>query len=211
MALNGSPISFRNGASGRGRHSVPRSLRSFCITGLISVLVGISVAAGQTSTLKDPLFGLSLPATMAQFERSDPALIARCGIGAAGSEQRSWVFAQTRAPDGEYLVLGGLARTSRGGMTGPWVQDWKGELVRVNGHGCVVIDPPREALMYPAAATVPLEQAVVDGLAADAVSRYSHAFGSRGRFIAELRRQGVYPEGMRLDALRSAIEASTLP
>jgi hypothetical protein len=152
-----------------------------------------------------------MPAGSAQFERTDPALIRRCGIGGAGSEQQSWVFAATRASDGEYFVLGGLARTRRGDVTGSWVQDWKGELVRVKGPDCVVIDPPREALMYPAAATVPLERAVVDGLAADAVVRFSQAFGSRARFIAELRRQSVYPEGARFAALRDAIEASTLP
>jgi hypothetical protein len=88
------------------------------------------------------------------------------------------------------------------------VQDWKGELIRVNGPDCVVIDPPREALMYPDSATVPLAMAVVNGLAADAVARFSRAFGSRARFIAELRRQNVYPKGPRLQALRSAIEAA---
>jgi hypothetical protein len=96
-------------------------------------------------------------------------------------------------------------------VAGPWLQDWKGELVRVNGHDCVVIDPPREALMYPAHATTPLTKEVVEGLAADAVVRFSSAFGSRQQFVAELRRQGVYPEGTRLRELRSAIEASTLP
>jgi hypothetical protein len=161
--------------------------------------------------LKDPLFGLSLPAGMTGFEPTHPNLLAECGIGAPGSEQRSWIFARTRARDGEYLALGGLARLQRAGMTNPWLQDWKGELVRVNGRDCVVIDPPREALMYPAHAAIPLEREVVEGLAADAVVRFSSAFGSRQRFVAELRRQGVYPEGARLRALRSAIEASTLP
>ncbi len=148
---------------------------------------------------------------MARFEPTDPALIARCGIGAAGSEQQSWVFATTHAPDGDYFVLGGLARTRRGGETGPWVRDSKGELVRANSHDCVVIDPPREALMHPGAATVPLGPAVVDGLAADAVARYSRAFGSREQFIAALRRQNVYPRAARLNPLRGAIETSTLP
>jgi hypothetical protein len=148
---------------------------------------------------------------MLGFDRTDPGLIARCGIGGAGSEQRSWIFARMPAPDGEYLVLGGLARTRRGNMAGPWIQDWKGELVRVNGADCTVIDPPREALMYPAAASIPLEKAVVDGLAADAVSRFSRAFGSRGRFVAELQRQGVYPHDARLEALRNAINEPTPP
>jgi hypothetical protein len=145
------------------------------------------------------------------FEPTDPALVSRCGIGGTGSEQRSWVFAAVQAADGEYLVLGGLARTRRGDVIGPWIQDWKGELIRVNGRDCVVIDPPREALMYPAAASVPLGKDVVDGLAADAVSRFSHAFGSRRTFIAELQRQSAYPEDMRLEALRRAIENSPLP
>jgi hypothetical protein len=190
---------------------VPKSLPSLFIAGLCSFFVGITVAFGQTPAVRDPLFGLSLPAASLLFERTDPALVAECGIGGAGSEQESWIFAATRTPDGEYLVLGGIARTRRDGTLGPWVQNWRGELVRLIGHNCVVIDPPREALMYPAVATIPLEKAVVEGLAADAVVRFSHVFGSRKQFIAALRRQNAYPDDPRLEALRSAIEASTLP
>jgi hypothetical protein len=157
------------------------------------------------------LFGLSLPETGLLFERTSPALVAECRIGGKGSEQKSWIFASTRTPSGEYLALGGLARTRRDGTAGPWVQNWRGELVRLTALGCVVIDPPREALMYPTAATIPLERAVVEGLAADAVARFSHVFGSRGQFIAALRQQNVYPDDPRLEVLRSAIEASPLP
>jgi hypothetical protein len=36
-------------------------------------------------------------------------------------------------------------------------------------------------------------------------------FGSREQFIAALQRQNAYPDDPRMEALRSAIEASTLP
>ncbi len=190
---------------------MPRGLLSCCIAGLFSLWASIAVASGPTSTIRDPLFGLSLNPDMGVLERTDPGLISRCGIGGAGSEQRSWVFAATSASDGEYLILGGLARTLHGSAAGPWIQDWQGELVRVNEHDCTVIDPPREALMYPTAASIPLTKAVIDGLAANAVYRLSSAFGSRERFVTELRQQGVYPEHAQLKPLRDAIETSTLP
>ena len=211
MAPSGSLILSRNGASGLAHRFAPRSLPSLFIAGLFSFFLVITVAICQNLAVKDPLFGLSLPETGLLFERADPALIAECGIGGAGSEQKSWIFASTRTPSGEYLVLGGLARTRRGGTTGPWVQNWRGELVRLTGLGCVVIDPPREALMYPAVASIPLEKSVVEGLAADAVARFSHMFGSRNQFIVALRQQNVYPDDPRMEVFRSAIEASPLP
>src|SRR5690349_3642272 len=110
MVRYGSLILFRSGDSGLGPVSGPRSRLSCCIAGLFSLLASIAVASDPTSTIRDPLFGLSLNPDVALLERTDPRLISRCDIGGAGSEQQSWVFAATSASDGEYLILGGLAR-----------------------------------------------------------------------------------------------------
>jgi hypothetical protein len=156
----------------------------------------------------DPLFGVALPAGTAGFERAPPALIAQCGIGPAGSEQESWIFGAAEAPDGKYFVLGGRARFKGR----PWVENRIGELVRLNGSGCVVIDPPREALAVPQAATIPLPASLVAQLANDAVARLIHGFGSRRQLITALRTQGHYPDGGGGAAvLRRALETSPLP
>ena len=159
----------------------------------------------------DPLFGLEVPQGGPGFERADPALLRRCTIGPPGSEQQSWVFASTRTSSGTFLALGGLSRMVRDGVAGPWRQNSKGELVRLAGNACDVIDPPREALMYPDDAAVPLGAEMVRGMAADAVVRYSRAFGSRAAFTEALRAQNAWPDAPRLQLFRDAIAASPLP
>jgi hypothetical protein len=159
----------------------------------------------------DPLFGLEVPQGGPGFERADPALLRRCTIGPPGSEQQSWVFASTQTSSGTFLALGGLSRMVRNGVAGPWRQNPKGELVRLAGDTCDVIDPPREALMYPDDAAVPLGADVVRGMAADAVVRYSGAFGSRAAFTEALRARNAWPDAPRLQPFRDAIAASPLP
>ena len=159
----------------------------------------------------EPLFGLEVPQGGPGFERADPAVLRRCAIGPPGSEQQSWVFASTETSSGVFLALGGLSRMVRDGVAGPWRQNPKGELVRLTGSACDVIDPPREALMYPDDAAVPLEADVVRGMAADAVVRYSRAFGSRAAFTEALRARNAWPDAPRLQPFRDAIAASPLP
>ncbi len=159
----------------------------------------------------DPLFGLAVPQDGPGFEQADPVLLRHCTIGPPGSEQRSWVFAATTTPEGMFLALGGLSRRVRDGVAEPWRQNPRGELVRRAGETCEVIDPPREALMYPDAAAIPLGADVVRGMAADAVVRYSRAFGSRGAFVAALRAQDAWPAAPALQPFRDAIAASPLP
>lgn len=159
----------------------------------------------------DPLFGLEVPQGGSGFERADLALLRHCTIGPPGSEQQSWVFASTQTPAGTFLALGGLSRMVRNGVAGPWRQNPKGELVRLAGDTCDVIDPPREALMYPDDAAVPLGADVVRGMAADAVVRYSRAFGSRAAFIEALRAHNAWPAAPRLQPFRDAIDAAPLP
>jgi hypothetical protein len=180
---------------------------------LTSLWLGLAGAAAQevAPPVIDPLFGLEVPQGGPGFERADPALLRRCTIGPPGSEQQSWVFASTRTSSGTFLALGGLSRMVRDGVAGPWRQNSKGELVRLAGNACDVIDPPREALMYPDDAAVPLGAEMVRGMAADAVVRYSRAFGSRAAFTEALRAQNAWPDAPRLQLFRDAIAASPLP
>ena len=99
----------------------------------------------------------------------------------------------------------------RNRAAGPWRPNPKGELVRLAGDTCDVIDPPREALMYPDDAAVRLGADVVRGMAADAVVRYSGAFGSRAAFTEALRARNAWPDAPRLQPFRDAIAASPLP
>ena len=146
-----------------------------------------------------------------KFEQTPPATLVLCGIPRPDAAYKSWIFAAAEEADGRYLVLGGLSRDLAESGGAQWSQDWKGELVRLHNDSCELIDPPREALMYPADASHPLAAATVHDLAADAARRYARAFGSRNTFVDQLKDQGAFPDQERLKALRDAINASGDP
>jgi hypothetical protein len=145
------------------------------------------------------------------FEASTPEILTLCGIAQPNAAYKSWIFAAAEEPDGRYLALGGLSQDRAGGANAAWVQDWKGELVRLHDQACDLIDPPREALMYPDNASLPLGATVVHDLATDAAHRFARAFGSRQAFVAQLNRQHVFPDQPRLAPLRDAIKDAAEP
>jgi len=161
--------------------------------------------------VKDPLFGLVFDPEQTKFEQTPPATLSLCGIARPDAAYQSWIFAAADEADGRYLILGGLSRDLAASDPGKWTQDWRGELARVHGNTCDLIDPPREALMYPTDASHPLTAATVHDLAADAVRRYAQAFGSRKAFVDQLRGQEVFPDQARLAPLRDAINAAEDP
>jgi len=180
-----------------------------CIAGLTSLLLALlawGVAAAQTlPEVRDPLFGVRIPAAQMKLERAEAAFLDDCGVGRPSIEQMSWIFAEARTEQGRFVALGGLSRRVRHGRAEPWIQNWKGELVVVQGERCLLNDPPREALTNPDDATLNLSQEAVARLAEDAVARLTRQFGSRAALVAALRAQGVYPTSGP-PALRVALE-----
>ncbi len=176
------------------------------LTSLLLALLAWSAAGAQNlPDVRDPFFGVRIAAAEMKLERAEAAFLKHCDIGRPSIEQMSWVFADVRTPQGRFVALGGLARRVRHGRAEPWIQNWKGELVVVEGTRCTLVDPPREALTNPDHATVPLSDEAVAGLAADSVARLTRQFGSRTALVAALRAQGVYPTAGP-EALRSALE-----
>jgi hypothetical protein len=200
----GSPILF-SVSFGQGRVSVLRSLNSLFIAGLSSLLlVAWPSAAVSSLAVRDPLFGLVFDPEIVRFEQTDPTVLTLCRIAQPNAQYKSWVFAKAQEPDGVYLVLGGLSKVLEV-RNAHWVQDWKGELVRLRGGTCDLIDPPLDALMYPEGASTPLTGQTVRDLAGSAVRQFIDAFGSRETFVGQLKKQGVFPNGPRLEVLRGAI------
>jgi hypothetical protein len=156
------------------------------------------------------LFGLVFDPAHVSFEKTAPETLQLCGIPRPNAAYASWTFAVANEKDGRYIVLGGLTR-NLAVKNAPWIQDWKGELVRLRDKGCDLIDPPREALIYPDAAFIPLDMTTVRDIASDAVRRYARAFGSRDNFVSQLKRQGRFPAGPRLKVLREAVESNPEP
>ncbi len=152
------------------------------------------------------MFGLVFDPSRVSFEKTAPETLQLCGIPRPNAAYASWTFAVANEKDGRYMVLGGLTRDLRV-KDAPWVQDWKGELVRLRDKACDLIDPPREAMMYPDAAFIPLDMATVRDIASDAVRRYARAFGSRENFVSQLKQQDRFPAGPRLKTLREAVES----
>ena len=156
------------------------------------------------------MFGLVFDPALVSFEKTAPETLRLCGITRPDAAYASWTFAVANEQDGTYVVLGGLTR-DLAVKDATWIQDWKGELIRLRDRGCDLIDPPREALMYPDAAFIPLDTATVREIASDAVRRYARAFGSRDNFVSQLKRQGRFPAGPRLKVLREAVESNLGP
>jgi hypothetical protein len=171
---------------------------------LLSLCAGAAVAQ-ELPDVRDPLFGVRIPAAQMQMERADEALLHDCGVGRPSIEQMSWIFAEANTQQGRFLALGGLARRVRHGRAEPWIQNWKGELVVLVGERCMQLRAPRQVLTAPEHSELRLSAEVLEALADDAVARLTRQFGSRAALVAALRAQAVYPTAGP-PALRAALE-----
>jgi len=191
----------------------------WCIAALISapLILGAGPSCGDDRPREtvDPIFKLRMPSSFYEtyFAEAPQELLSRCGVRVEGksADYRYWIFASVKTPAGEFVALGGEVREkSKAGMRAPaWKADRFGSLDLLSGEACKPISWPIDVFCAPEGgngAGPPVSQATLDALAADAVRRYTAAFGSGHRFVQELRQQHVFLTDPQLGFLAAAVE-----
>jgi hypothetical protein len=165
------------------------------IAGLFSLLISLAPAAAG-----DPLFGLAYDA--GRFEKAPQMLKQRCAdLVNARWDRELFLFAKAQRRDGEYLVVGGFFVARHGGGRRA---DTAGAILHLEGAKCSLAGPAREVFDYGDPAVGPEALRL---LAADAMTRYSSAYGGRRAFLLALRRHGAVPRAPRAKILAEAVTA----
>jgi hypothetical protein len=154
----------------------------------------------------DPLFGLVYSTTTVRFEEAGHDILSACReLTNAGWDRQLWIFAQTSASDGKYLVLGGFFIRRHADKSLPALQtDRNGVLLRVNNSACTLLGPARDIFDYP---PPDMNTAILKTLAADAADRYVTAFGSKNDFLNALSRRKESRSNSRSRILENAVSA----
>jgi len=144
-------------------------------------------AAGEPpEEARDPIFGLSFQPAHVHFDPAPADLVKTCpDLVNARFDRRMWVFARLMADGADTMVIGGFY-VARGGSGAKMFTDPQGAMLQRTDHGCVMIGPARESFDYK---PDELDAAALQRLAADAVQRYSRAYGSLQAFQTQLRVQ----------------------
>ena len=182
---------------------------------LVAVFVSFSCAspalAETLPAMVDPLFHLTLPQNVYEegFAAVPQDVLQQCGVRVKpDAAYRYWLLASADEPAGRYIMIAGIVKEPNGG----WSDDAKGSFLLVTGKTCAPIDPADEVFAsyraYASDGSPRIEKPVFVDLAADAVRRYGHAFGSTAGFVAALKEQHRYPEDPDMVLLRSAIEGA---
>jgi hypothetical protein len=177
-------------------------------------MLAAALAQAQTAlpVMVDPIFHLSIPPARytSGFAETPDWILQRCGVTVTAPYQyRDWTLASAQEPSGTYYLLAGALRDGEKPSAG-WAYDPNGAFVRVNGASCTAIDPAEGvfgAVDSYAADTPAIPTKVFNDLAASAVANFSHAYGSKSRFIAALKAQNLCPPPADQPILASAVAA----
>ena len=160
--------------------------------------------------MEDPVFHLALPSQVFTkgFTEVPDNVLQACHVAVKpDGAYRYWLLAAAEAPDGHYLMIGGMVQAHAG--RDAWSNDAHGSFLRLSANQCTAIDPADEVFanyrVYADDPDMHIGRPVFASLAHDAVARFTHAFGSREALLEALREQHKLPEKDALALLRDAL------
>jgi hypothetical protein len=145
--------------------------------------------------MDDPLFGLTYSPGQVHFETA-PASIAQKCPGLSG--RQLWAYAKWEGPTRLYWIVSGFVGvTPDGPGNGPGYlePDSIGVVVEFRGSECRLSTPEMvlsgKSGRSKKKRSVEITEEALNGLASDALRRYSAAFGGKAQFLQEVTRQRV--------------------
>jgi hypothetical protein len=173
---------------------------------LFLISFSATLNAQTSSTMDDPLFGIQYSHREVKFEHLPPALLRKCS-DLKDRYVASWVYAHTKSADNEYFIVSGLMpdydqRTGK--PTGTASPDVTGIIVSVRGSHCN-LETQDSFYWRTDSPEWKLPDVVQRALAADALRRYSTAFGGKEKFLKRLQSDGVNVEEL-APALRQQVQ-----
>ena len=158
----------------------------------ILVLVGCvflcGVVARAQSIFYDPLFEIPYDPQKIYFDSVPLTIKAHCP-GLRDRYASAWLYAKWKQEDTEYFIISGFLADYRNGHVVAAEQDF-GIAVAIRGSRCLYdqseyflrqeINPARDATPVKAA------DSVLNGIAADILTRYAKAFGGKKAFLKHI-------------------------
>jgi hypothetical protein len=148
--------------------------------------------------MDDPLFGISYDPQKVHFEEA-PALISKVCPSLRG--RKLWVYARSKAADTEYFIVSGYVKFRPDGPGPAGIEPDFGVAISLRGTSCTTdqaeyflrgeINPARRAT------PIKVSEDILNAIVADALNRYSKAFGGKTNFLELLSgdhsREGLPP------------------
>ena len=156
--------------------------------------------AAHPAQATDPIFGLTYDPASISFEAAPPDLASTCpDLTNQKWDRKMWVFGKIVDSGSQFLVIGGYYITRADATIQP---DAPGAILRIDGDHCTLIGPARE--VFDASADG-ITDPQLSKLAADAVCRYTRAFGTKSKLLAAMRRQHVSLNSGQSPVLKQAL------
>lgn len=157
-------------------------LRSIGAISLGLVVLSGSFGQAQTGSLmSDPVFGITYDTRLVHFDRAPQSLERACAADLRG-RGNFWLYAYWKEGDTEYLVISNRDSQESGGAA------------VIRGNKCTLGLPDwvlrGEAKFNPdnRDTSIRFTPAVLQGLSADLIRRYTAAFGGKKNFLGAVRR-----------------------
>ena len=169
---------------------------------LACLLIGVpALADSGTVAMTDPLFGLSFDPAAVRFPTWQDSQVTRRELGSS----RKWVFGCAQSGDASTCVIAGMRSVqSDGGGKAVSEPDFGAVVYRRGTMQQVLGTPDR---MFDAKPIV--SERVRKALLADAVARYTRAFGGKEKLQAEITAQQLTRDALQAAAVE-ALEAGGL-
>ncbi|MCX9155300.1 hypothetical protein OPU71_04105 [Niveibacterium sp. 24ML] len=178
------------------KSTVRKALRWAVLACLLSARP--AMADGGASAMSDPLLGLSFDPERVRFPTWQDSQATRRELGSG----RKWVFACAQSGDASTCVIAGMRTIQSDGGGASVTEPDPGAVVYRRGKMQQVLGVPDR--MFDAKPIV--SERVRKAILADAVSRYTRAFGGKDKLQAEIDTQHLTREavpGPTADALRA--------
>src|SRR5262249_21592490 len=157
---------------------------------LLSIgLLFLSLKPGEAKAeqkMLDPLFGIAYDPQQIHFDLVPEAISKLCP-GYRG--KRMWVYAHFKKAETEYFIISFFAKYYPDGPGRASIAADPGTAIALRGNECrddqsdwVMLGQVNPGNKKP----IIVDEAILDGLASDALERYTKAFGGKEKFLAAL-------------------------
>jgi hypothetical protein len=165
---------------------------------VLTVLAPFGSFAQTTSSVDlpfDPVMGLTFQPAQIAFALAPKDLVAAC---TEPSRSQFWIYAQTRRPEGDYMVIAGPVWTvlDTPKPSPPVLDpvDAFGQVILVRNAACKSVGSPDTMFNAPEAN----QAGIVNDLAIDLIGRAAQAYGGKVELLAALNAQGLTAEKLPL-------------